>query len=485
MPLSRGDRLGPYEILARIGAGGMGEVWQARDTRLDRVVAIKQLKVQHGARFEQEARAIAALNHPHICQIFDVGPDYLVLEFVSGEPLRGPLAEGEAVRLGIQIAGALEAAHESGILHRDLKPDNVLVTKNGAKLLDFGLAKLDGGAAADVTQTGEGVVLGTAPYMSPEQARAKALDARSDIFSFGAVLSKEPGQRFQSAAEVRRALEGLSAAPMPSTLSPSIAVLPFANLSGDREQEYFSDGLTEEIINALTRSPGLKVIARTSAFAFKGQNTDVRKIAEVLGVAHVIEGSVRRAGSRIRVTAQLIAAADGSNLWSERYDRQMDDVFAVQDEIAAAIAGMLEAKLASSALKRVPSNVAAHEALLKARYFMYQHRAESMMQAETYFQQAIALDPAYATAHAAYAEYLFQRVQVGMVPAHEGMPRMRAEARKALELDRSLAEAHAMLEWRHSTSTTGRRRSGGTSRLWRLRRWRHGAGRSARCGCCG
>jgi serine/threonine-protein kinase len=495
MPLSPGDRLGPYEILARVGAGGMGEVWKARDTRLDRTVAIKRLKVQHGARFEQEARAVAALNHPHICQIFDVGPDYLVLEFVSGEPPRGPMPEAEALRLGIQIAGALEAAHESGILHRDLKPDNVIVTKTGAKLLDFGLAKLGGGTASDVTQTGEGVVMGTAPYMSPEQARAKPLDARSDLFSFGTVLyeliggrrafrgdnmlevltavvatepmplasplwpairrclAKDPAQRFQTATELRAALEAVQngtatavvrpAAAAPAT--PSIAVLPFANMGGDREQEYFSDGLTEEIINALTRNAGLKVIARTSAFAFKGQNTDVRKIAETLGVVHVMEGSVRRSGSRIRVTAQLIAAADGSNLWSERYDRQLDDVFEVQDEIAAAIAGMLAAKLSTGSHKRFAPDVAAHEALLKARYFMYQLRAGSLAQAEPYFQQAIALAPGYALAHAGYAEYLFQRVQQGMLPAHEGMPAMRAEARKALELDRSLAEAHVML----------------------------------------
>ena len=298
MELAAGARLGPYEILAPLGAGGMGEVWKARDTRLNRVVAIKRLKVNHGARFQSEARAIAALNHPHICQIFDIGPDYLVLEYVSGERLRGPLPEREAVRLGIQIAGALEAAHDSGILHRDLKPDNVLVTKTGAKLLDFGLAKLGGSSATDVTQTSEGVVVGTAAYMSPEQARAKPLDARSDIFSFGAMLyelvsgrrpfrgestldvltavvgsepaplncgawpaiqrclEKDAGLRFQSAAELREALEALAAgpagpsvaqfrswastdmmsAPRPSApapaMMPSVAVLPFANDAG-------------------------------------------------------------------------------------------------------------------------------------------------------------------------------------------------------------------------------------------------------------
>jgi TolB-like protein/tRNA A-37 threonylcarbamoyl transferase component Bud32 len=372
-------------MLSRIGAGGMGEVWKARDTRLERMVAIKRLNVQHVARFEAEARAIAALNHPHICQIFDVGEDYLVLEFVAGEPLRGPVGEADARRLAVEIAGALEAAHKRGILHRDLKPDNVLVTESGVKLLDFGLAKV---TDPDLTQTSDGTVMGTAPYMSPEQAQGRTLDGRSDLFSLGAVLyelvsgrrafggasgleilnavvssepaaldsplwpairrclAKDPARRFQSAAEAREALQRGGGAQAAGAATPSIAVLPFANMSGDREQEYFSDGLTEEIINALVKIPGLKVIARTSAFAFKGQNTDIRRIAESLGVAHVLEGSVRRSGSRIRVAAQLIAAADGSHLWSERYDREMADVFEIQDELSAAIAGVLQAKLA-------------------------------------------------------------------------------------------------------------------------------------------
>jgi eukaryotic-like serine/threonine-protein kinase len=204
MPLSTGDKLGPYQILAPIGAGGMGEVFKARDTRLDRVVAIKRIKGQHAARFEQEARAIAALNHPHICQIHDVGPDYLVMEFIDGAPLRGPLPAGEALRLAIQIAGALEAAHARGILHRDLKPANILVAGATAKLLDFGLAKSIG--AADATQTMEGIAVGTPTYMAPEQVEGKRGDARSDVFSFGAVLYEMlAGKRaFDSLAAVLR-----------------------------------------------------------------------------------------------------------------------------------------------------------------------------------------------------------------------------------------------------------------------------------------
>jgi serine/threonine protein kinase len=421
MPLATGDRLGPYEILDPIGSGGMGEVWKARDTRLGRIVAIKLLKEQHSERFEQEARAVAALNHPNICQIYDTGPDYLVLEHIDGEPLQGPFPEQEAVGLAIQIASALKEAHGRGILHRDLKPDNILVTTKGtAKLLDFGLAKFPA-TDSDFTKTVEGTVMGTAPYMAPEQARGEPLDERSDIFSFGAVLyemvsgkqafsgvsaaevmsavlrdeperlrnsaalsaivmrcmRKTPGERFQTMAEIKVALETISE--KPAQLQPSIAVLPFANMSRDADDEYFSDGLADEIINALTQVAGLKVIARTSAFAFKGKNEDIRRIAEALGVTSVLEGSVRRAGNRLRVTAQLIHAADGTHLWSQRYDREMTDIFAVQDEIAAAIAGSLQVKLTGKPVTTRTSepNLPAYEAFLRGRQQSYKLSPEA------------------------------------------------------------------------------------------------------------
>lgn len=409
MPLQPGTVLGPYEILSALGAGGMGEVWKTRDTRLNRVVAIKQLKGQHGARFEQEARAIAALNHPNICTLYDIGPDYLVMEYIDSTPLRGPMTAADAVRLAGQIASALEAAHRKGILHRDLKPADVLVSGDSVKLLDFGLAKLMADAP-DVTLTSEGTVLGTVAYMSPEQARGQRLDERSDVFSLGAVLyeilsgqrafpggsavevltavlrdepralpvpealgrivmrclQKSPPARFQSMADVKAALEHALAEEVDPRAS--IAVLPFADMSPDKDNEYFSDGLAEEIINALAQIQNLKVIARTSAFAFKGQNTDIRRIAETLGVAHVLEGSVRKAGNRIRVTAQLITAADGSHLWSERYDRELAGVFAVQDEIAAAIAGTLKTKLSAgpAPVRQYTPTLPAYEAYLKA-----------------------------------------------------------------------------------------------------------------------
>ena len=440
-------------------------------------VAIKQLKGQHTARFEQEARAIAALNHPHICQIYDVGPDYLVLEYVEGSPIQGPMNEADALRAALQIAAALEAAHAKGILHRDLKPGNILMTSAGAKLLDFGLAKLVSDDQATITIG----VSGTPLYMSPEQAEGKTLDARSDVFSFGAVfyellagrrafdslaavlrddpapltspaaaiasrcLAKLPGKRFQTMTDVKQALVGVGHA-RPAE-EPSIAVLPFADMSAGKDQEYFSDGLAEEIINALVKVPGLKVIARTSAFAFKGQNTDIRKIAETLGVANILEGSVRCSGNRIRVTAQLITAADGSHLWSERYDREMADVFAVQDEISAAIAGALQLKLSSqtAAKPRYTPKLPAYEALLKARHFHWKVTAESMEQAKQFYEQAIALDSQFAMAHALYADYLFGRAAVGMTPMREAAPVARSLAQRALELDPSLPEAHGTL----------------------------------------
>jgi serine/threonine-protein kinase len=228
---------------------------------------------------------------------------------------------------------------------------------------------------------------------------------------------------------------------------PSIAVLPFSNLSGDKEQEYFSDGLAEEIINALAQIAGLKVIARTSAFAFRGQNSDIRRIAETLGVANILEGSVRRSGNRIRVTAQLITATDGTHLWSERYDRELADVFAVQDEISAAISRALEVRLSpqATAKPRYTPKLPAYEALLKARHFHWKVTAESMDQAKLFYEQAIALDPQYALAHAFYADYLFGRTTVGMSPLREVAAVSRALAQRALELDPSLADAHGSL----------------------------------------
>jgi len=478
MELKPGDKLGPYEIISAIGKGGMGEVWKARDPRLGREVAIKVLAQQFSFRFDREARAIAALNHPNICQIHDIGPDYLVLEYIDGKRLCGPLPAEECVRVALQVAAALEEAHARGILHCDLKPANIMMTTSGsAKLLDFGLAKLIGDG--DATQTR--AVMGTPAYMAPEQLQGKPADARSEIFSFGLVLyellsgrqafaggaatvrdepapldasanlsafvsrclRKLPAGRFQTMNEVRTALEQATAVATGNT--PSVAVLPFINISADKDNEYFSDGLAEEILNALTRFPDLKVTARTSAFSFRGKDLDIRKIGEALGVRTVLEGSVRRAGNRIRVTAQLINIADGYQLWSERYDRDMTDIFAVQDEISAAIVDALKVKLAPAKILHPPMNLEAYHALLKARHAALLLTPETAQLGLAYADEAIALDSGYALAHSVRAQYLFGLAQIGRKPARETLPLARAAALRALELDDTLPEAHAVL----------------------------------------
>ena len=484
MLLTPGTRLGPYTIETLIGSGGMGEVYKAHDERLNRTVAIKRLLAEDVSRFQSEARAIAAINHPHICQIYDVGPDYLVLEYLAGEPLRGPVTPDEAVRLASQIADALHAAHERGILHRDLKPANVMVVRQGgtphAKLLDFGVARLTG-PDADATRTLAGNVIGTPAYMSPEQAAGKPLDARSDVFSFGAVLyellagtqaftgdstaqvlsavlrddpgpfdapialqqivrrclAKDPDGRFQSMADVRHGLQQVTRGG--ADVAASIAVLPFANLSADRENEYFGDGLAEEIINALAQVEGLKVIARTSAFSFKGKNEDVRSIAKTLGVTNVLEGSVRRAGDRIRVTAQLIAAADGTHLWSERFDRPMTDVFAMQDEIASAITTALKGKLggALASPRHYTPRLSAYESFLRGRAHLTQFTPDAWNRAKGLFEQAIAVDAEYADPHAELALGHFICGMHGIRPMREVAPFVRAEVERALALNPS------------------------------------------------
>jgi serine/threonine-protein kinase len=488
--MNPGEKLGPYEILSAIGRGGMGEVWKARDTRLDRIVAIKVCDSEFSGRFLKEARAISSLNHPHICTLFDVGPNYLVMEYIEGTRPRGPLAPPEAVRLALGIAAALEAAHDKGITHRDLKPANILVTASGIKLLDFGLALVEVHSTAEAqsetitlaTQTG--VVMGTVGYMAPEQALGKPVDARSDIFSFGAVLyellsghrafagnstmeimaailygepaaldapaavaaavarclRKAPAERFQTMKEVRSALEAALAKPANDT--PSIAVLPFANMSGDKENEYFSDGLAEEILNLLTKIPGLRVIARTSSFAFRGKEQDITKIAELLRVKTILEGSVRRAGNRVRVTAQLVEAEHGSHLWSERYDRDITDVFAVQDEIGQAISEALKVRLAP---RSQTVNIEAWQCYLKGRYHSYRWTPESLAKAKAFFEQALAIDPELAIAYSGVASYYYVLAVFAVRPAVEVVPPAKSAAQRSLEIDPVNSDANSVL----------------------------------------
>ncbi len=515
MPLSPGTRIGAYEVSAQIGVGGMGEVYRATDTNLKRSVAIKVLPeavakdANRLARFQREAETLAALNHPHIAQIYGLersaGITALVMELVEGPTLaelitRGALAIGEVLAIARQIAEALESAHEQGIIHRDLKPANIKVRKDGtAKVLDFGLATAMEPARAtspEATQlptvtspamTEAGIILGTAAYMSPEQASGKTVDPRSDIFSYGTVLyemlsgrrafngdssiailtailrdepqplhshfelvqiikrclCKSPVDRFQTMTKVKASLAAVTLADR----APSIAVLPFANMSDDKEQEYFSDGLAEEIINTLVQIPGLKVTARTSAFAFRGKDQDITKIAEALHVSAILEGSVRKSGNRLRVTAQLINAADGYHLWSQRYDRAMADVFVMQDEIAAAIASALRLKLSGAPADRRAHqpNLRAYEAFLKGRHLVFVNTAESIALAKEAFEQAIERDPEYSEAYAELATWHFVQGAAGLRPAGETMPMARTNGLKAVELAPNEPRANAVL----------------------------------------
>jgi serine/threonine-protein kinase len=502
---------GHYEILGKLGVGGMGEVYEARDRRLDRVVALKFLPETHSSnpewrgRLLREARSASALNHPNIVTVYEVGEsdrgDYIAMELVRGRTLDdmapGGLAPEEALRIGLEVADALAAAHAAGVVHRDLKPSNVMVTEHGrVKVLDFGLAKWTGApASSDATVamqplTEAGALLGTPEYMSPEQAEGKPLDVRSDIFSYGVLLyemltgrrafqgpslvatlaavlhkepeplpaaipaflrsvverclEKDPARRWQSIAEVKAALETREA-PARRNPSPAIAVLPFANLGGQPEDEYFSDGLAEEIINVLAQAPGLRVTARTSAFAFRGERQDIREIARKLSVGTVLEGSVRRAGNRVRVTAQLIDAGDGCHLWSQRFDREMADIFALQDEIAQAIASALRTRLAGSPARRAPRNLEAYHAYLRGRYHLAKYTPSSMLKARENFEQAIAEDPAYAPAHAGLADFLLACGAFDIAPPTVALPQALAAARRAIACDENNAEAHAMV----------------------------------------
>jgi TolB-like protein/thioredoxin-like negative regulator of GroEL len=517
MTLAAGTRLGPYEILSPLGAGGMGEVYRARDTRLGREVAVKVLPEaferdpDRRGRFEREARAIAALSHPNILAIFDCGRDgdvtYAVTELLEGQSLRDRLAAGavppkEAVELAIQAARGLAAAHEKGIVHRDVKPDNLFVTRDGTlKILDFGLSRsAAGGDEQDSPtkshMTSPGTVMGTVGYMSPEQVRGLRADHRSDLFSLGVVfvelltgrrafqrgspvetmnailkddplgsstglpgaldriarrfLEKRPEDRFQTARDAVFALGTLSGyGPVPAAGQEgprSIAVLPFADMSAAKDQDYFCEGLAEELIHALAKIPDLRVASRTTSFQFKGKNGDVAAIAEQMKVSTVLEGSVRKAGDRLRVSVQLVNAADGFHLWSERYDRNMSDVFAIQDDITDQVVKALKLVLTEKERRAMArpktSNVEAYDLYLRGRQLFYRAGRRNQRGSIRLFEQAVAIDPNYALAYAGMAD------ASAMLFMHHGSARGDIElaqraSLKALELAPQLAECHA------------------------------------------
>jgi serine/threonine protein kinase len=468
MPLTPGQKLASYEIIASLGAGGMGEVYRARDARLGRDVALKVLPPEvtrepgRLERFDREARAIAALNHPHIVTLYSTehvdDTRFLTMELVEGCTLsdlvvpRG-MAVSRFLELAIPIADALVAAHHKQITHRDLKPGNVMVsTDNRVKVLDFGLARMADAGVGDDTMaataaplTQQGLIVGTMPYMSPEQVEGQAIDARSDLFSLGVIfhelltgtrpfkgssspalmsailrdpppdlaairsdvpetlarlidrlLEKRPEDRVQTARDVfnelRRAQKDLESGlrPKPALPEASIAVLPFVDLSATRDQEWFCDGIAEEVMTALSGLPGLRVAARTSAFSFRGKVDDLRTIGEKLNVTTVLEGSVRRAGDRVRITAQLSDAREGRQLWSERFDRELKDIFDVQEEIARAIADRLRVTIAGGArlVQQATTNIEAYELLLKGRALVTR-RGRAVLDAIPLFERAI------------------------------------------------------------------------------------------------
>ncbi len=518
MTIAPGSRLGQYEIVSLIGAGGMGEVYKAQDTRLKRPVARKLLPPEltrdetAKQRFLQEAQAASALDHPNICTIHEINetPDgqlYLIMAYYEGETLketieRGPLPITDAIDAAVQVGQGLAKAHEAGITHRDIKPANLMLTADGTvKILDFGLAKLAG--VEGITQTG--IALGTVAYMSPEQLRGEEVDPRSDIWSLGVVLfelvagerpfkgeqlqavsvgilqgqpapltgsrtgvplelervvnralAKPVADRYQTVADllselrtVTRARDsGATAAAGAEKTVPSIAVLPFSDMSPQRDQEYFCEGIAEEIINALTGGDTLRVAARTSSFQAKAKGLDIAEVGARLKVDTVLQGSLRKAGDQLRITAQLVNVADGYQMWSERFDRRMDDVFAVQDEIARAIGARLSVTLTPQAggtmLAPPTSNLDAYNAFLKGRFLMAKSNFPAAVEQ---FEQALRLDPEYAAAHAGLAEATVYLGDLGFIDPTGAAVRARKAAERALELDPRLTQAVVTLAW--------------------------------------
>jgi serine/threonine protein kinase len=511
-----GGQIGPYTIVRRLGAGGMGEVWLAHDPRLGRDVAIKLLASHLGddpatlARFARETRVVAQLDHPNIVTLFEVGDlrgrPYLVMQYLDGPSLaefaRGRRLSVETVLdLGVQICAGLQAAHERDVIHRDIKPSNILLdSRLRARIVDFGLAR----TATATLSTATGLLCGTIGYLPPEVVLGEEPDPRSDLFSLGVVLyelltgrppfsatsapsylyavvheraddpahyrddtpagleavfervlAKDRRLRQASAAALAEDLESLAMQPRRSRRSPrqqpSVAVLPFADMSPDQDQEYLCDGLAEELINTLTRIEGLRVIARTSAFAFKGSRTDIREIGQRLGADSILEGSVRKAGPRIRICARLVDARDGSDLWAETYDRELDDIFEIQDEVCMAIAGRLKGTLvaeeAATLVQRRPVSPDAYRLYLRARFLFNQRKAESVRKSAEYYTQAIETDPGFALAHAGLAEAYEMLGSWRVLPPESAYAAARRAATTAVELDDELPEAHATLAW--------------------------------------
>jgi serine/threonine-protein kinase len=530
-PLSR------FRLLEKLGQGGMGVVFKAEDTKLGRTVALKFLN-QHfsaqpsgRARFLQEARAVAALTHPNICTIFEIdeaeGQLYMVLEFCPGETLRTLVKEGavrglHAIAVTRDAALAAAAAHAKGVVHRDIKSSNIIVSPEGrAKLLDFGISRVSD--SADVTHTSG--LPGTLQYMAPELFRGEPAGPATDIWSLGVVLyeaitgqlpfegrqdetvrailnrepappsrlrsevpasvdaivqramAKDPARRYDSALrlaqDLDRALNATSPAqtgssdadttqlthptllsfqPLPQPAAPAhvIAVLPFVNLTADPEKDYLSDGLAEETATALCHVRGLQVVSRSSSFQFRGRDVDAREAGARLGAGTLVTGSLRLSGSRIRVNAELVNAADGMQLWSHRFDSDLSEIFALEDEMTRAIVEALKSSLESAIPGTViaqphSTDVQAHERFLKARYTFNQQTETGLRDSLRLYEEALSISPRYAHAHAGMAASYAALGWYGFLPPGEAMPKAKAAAKTAVNLDESLQTAHTLL----------------------------------------
>jgi serine/threonine protein kinase/Tfp pilus assembly protein PilF len=514
-----------YQIIEELGKGGMGRVYKALDKEVNEKIALKLIKPEIATdkktidRFRNELKLARKIGHKNVCRMYDLnreeGAYYITMEYVSGEDLKsfirrsGMLSIGKSITIAKQICEGLSEAHRLGVVHRDLKPQNIMIDSDGnVRIMDFGIAR----SLKTKGITGSGIMIGTPEYMSPEQVEGKDVDQRSDVYSLGVIMyemvtgqvpfagettlsvavkhkteappdpieindqvskdlsriilkcmEKEKGKRFQQAQDLLMELTQIERGiPTTQKISPakkttterittsdwqhSLAVLPFANLSPQEEQEYFCDGLTEELINALSNIKDLRVVARTSAFSFKGKDMDIREIGTKLNVDTVLEGSVRQAGNRLRIMAQLINVQDGYQLWSERFDREMKEVFDIQDEVTLAIVDKLKVKLIEDEeeklVKRHTESEEAYQLYLKGRFFWNKRTGKGMNHAIEYYKQAIEIDPQYALAYSGIADSHVMLASWGYLRPKETIPLAKTAVQRALELDNNLAEAH-------------------------------------------